>query len=93
MFATDKELQFCPGDECSDFHGWEYAMVKLIGAPTEIWFKMNREYTVSLDETPDNYIEFWELDEINREKYLNQALERAKNLKILDDDYKPLSIR
>jgi hypothetical protein len=93
IFAVNKELQFCPGDECAVFQGWEYMMVKLINAPVETWYKMNDDYMISFNETPDDYIKFGDLYKIDRKRYLNQALERAKNLKILDDGCKPLSIR
>lgn len=93
MFATDKELQFCPGDDCERFHGWEFAIVKMIKAPIDTWCKVNNDYVVSLNENPKKYIDFGNLDKIDKKRYLNQALERAKNLNILDDGYKPLSIR
>lgn len=93
IFTTKKELQFCPGDDCSNFHGWEYAMVKMIKAPIKTWYKMNADYMVSLNETPNNYVEFGDLSKIDKKRYLNQALERGRELKILNDEYKPLSIR
>ena len=93
VFAVNKELQFCPGDDCAEFHGWEFAMVKLIGASLEIWYKMNSEYVISFDDHPNDFIDFGMLNDSERERYLNQALEHAKSLKIVDDQYKPLSIR
>lgn len=93
VFASNKELQFCPGDNCYEFHGWEFAVVNLIQAPIEIWYKTNNEYIVSFDETPDDCVDFGTLNDFEKQRYLNQALERAKKLKIVDDEYKPLSIR
>ena len=93
VFASNKELQFCPGDDCCEFHGWEYAVANLIKAPIEIKYKTNNKYVVSFDETPDDCVDFGILNGSERQRYLNQVLERAKKLKIVDDECNPLSIR
>ena len=83
----------CPGEECAIFHSWEYAMVKYLELSTQVWSRKNKDYTVCIKSNVDYYPSFGSLFKDEKKTYLNQALEEAKKLKIIDDVGKPLSIR
>ena len=68
-------------------------MVKYLELSTQVWSRKNKDYTVCLDESSNCYPSFGSLSKDERKRYLNQALEEANKLKIIDDAGKPLSIR
>ena len=82
----------CPGD-CEKFHGWEFAIAKFIKAPINVWIMKNKNYSVSLLDHPDNVIEMGCLSKQQKTKYLKEALNACRDLKLLTSNNEPLSLR
>lgn len=77
VFATTENPEHV--DEY-DFFGWEYALVKLIGASIDEWVKHNKDYGV----TENGYSEFGDLSPGKRDELLKQCVAKGKELGIID---------
>ena len=70
-----------------DFFGWEYAVVRHIGASVEEWLKENADYVA----VPGR--DLGEMDEHERRRALQWACSRAQERGVVDLRGRPLSVR
>lgn len=92
VFATNT-----PPDNSSEvgFFGWEYALVRHIGADLKVWEDSNSKYGIGSTDTRDGKWtdEFGGLSAEERKKYLEDCVKEGQASGIIDADGRPICLR
>ena len=83
-FAT---LQSPDHSDELEFFGWEYALVRFIGASEEAWIEHNRDYGI------DDGEEFGGLDATKRTVFLKAQVTKGQELGIIDGRGRPRTVQ
>jgi len=86
IFATNDKPYLA--DEVS-FLGWEYALMRHIGASARSWYKGNEDYGLEIEHS---YYRFGDLPASKRRSYLKTLVKEGQKAGIIDAAGRPLSI-